>query len=252
MRIIFAYLLFFVGMSAFSNRASADQALPYDSGTDSLCFKNADPELATVGIPILGKLGVEQGVCQGIAGLTAAFLENAEFDHSRQSHYSPSEIHQIVRTLVDLHQSGVRHRFTISGYKNIKDFCEQNKVEMMRASILYNAKIAERDILPVALELFNLKKNNLRGIEDQRKLQTELKSIEYTLTHGRYPLMLYYKHVVMVTAFKEVVEASGDKSIFIDAYDSNHPDEIVTQAFSLENSGLPKVLNYMIWNLSSR
>ena len=59
--------------------ALALDARPFDFSVDTLCFENSDPDLAKAD-PILGKLGVKKGVCQGIAGLSAAFYEHVVFD----------------------------------------------------------------------------------------------------------------------------------------------------------------------------
>ena len=232
----------------FVLNASANTVLPYHPETDALCFKNADPELANAGVPILGKLGVEQGVCQGIAGVTAAFLENATFVPELPSTGNQQEVRTLIQKLVSLHQSGERSLTLITGSKNIKEFCGKNKKEVMRAAILYNAEIAADEILPLLPQLFTLKKKSLRGPGDQEQLLHELRSIETTLQNGRYPLMLYFKHVVMVTAFNEVFSSFG-REIHLTVYDSNHPDEIVTHVYPLEMNGLPMQSNYMVWNL---
>lgn len=234
------------GMNSF-----ADEALPYSPLTDALCFKNADPELSQAGVPILGSLGVKEGICQGIAGVTAAFLENAKFSPEIQTNDDAIEVRSQIQKLVSLHQHASRDTIAINGAKNIKEFCEQNKKEFMRASILYNAEIASREILPVLPELYTLKKTALRGTQDQLRLQAELQSIEATLKSGRYPLMLYFKHVVMVTQFKEAIDTNG-RTIKLSVYDSNHPDQIVDHVFSFDVTDLPSLSNYMVWDITPK
>jgi hypothetical protein len=236
---------------SFNLNADADVALPYSPLTDALCFKNADPELSQVGVPILGSLGVKQGICQGMAGVTAAFLENAQFEPEVQSTTSDAEVRSLIQKLVSLHQHVSREAVVINGSKNISDFCVKNKKEIMRASIFYNAEIATHEILPLLPEFYAVEKENLRGPQDQLRLQSELQSIEDTLKSGQYPQMLYFKHVVMVTEYKEVMSASG-REIHLSVYDSNHPEQIVEHVFSLEMTGLPNLANYMVWDITPR
>jgi hypothetical protein len=230
-----------------SSYVFADIQLPYQPKTDALCFENGDPDLAHVGIPILGSLGVKEGVCQGIAGVTAAFLENAQFEPSIE----PIETaDKIVHQLVENHRQGIRVKTIIPGSKNIREYCEKNKREFMRESILYNAEIATHQILQHVPLLFKLKKNVLRNRSDQNMLLAQLRTIEDTLSSGRYPLMLYYKHVVMVTAFSEKILETG-RVVELSVYDSNHPNEIVIHLFELDMDGLPTLSNYLVWNIGN-
>lgn len=230
----------------FSSYVHANIQLPFHPEADALCFRNADPDLAKVGIPILGKFGVNEGVCQGIAGVTAAFLENAQFEPSMQFLESSEKI---IHQLVESHRRGLRVKTIVPGSKNIREFCDKNKREFMREAILYNADLATRKILPHISLLFTLKKNHLRGPEDQSMLMNHLRSLEETLLNGRYPLMLYFKHVVMVTSFKEKISDSGERWIELETYDSNLPEAMVVHLFKLNLDGLPALANYMVWNI---
>jgi len=223
-------------------------SLPYQPATDALCFKNADPALADAGIPILGKLGAKQGVCQGMAEVTAAFLENAKFAPDLPSTESEQEANTLIARLLAFHRNHARGLVMINGSKNLKEFCEKNKKQLMRAAILENAEIAAEQILPLLPEFFTVKKGNLRGLADQEQLATALSQLEASLKVGQYPLMLYYKHVVMVTGMKELISDSA-REIQVTVYDSNRPDQVITHVFPLEMDGLPKLTNHLVWAL---
>ena len=240
---------FFALILISSTSVYANIELPYHPETDALCFKNGDPELAYAGVPILGELGVKQGICQGMAGVTAAVLENAEFEPAREAPNTGKAVHQLVQSFLENHRHDIQKRVVIGGFKNLREFCEKNKMEVMRAAILYNAEIATKKILPHLPTFLTLKKCPLRGVLDQEFLLTQLRSIEETLKQGHYPLMMYYSHVVMVTGFSETILDSGERLVEISTYDSNHPEVVVADVFLLGMDGLPDLGNFMVWKL---
>lgn len=239
--LLFASLLYvLVGMNAHAHE--------YHPDIDALCFQNSDPELSRVGVPILGSLGVKEGVCQGMAGVTAAFLENARFDASVPVVLSDEEVRGFIEQLVQRHQrgtSGANAMMVIPGARGLRDFCSQHRREFMRASILYNADIATHEILPLLPELYALKRGPLRNLNDQLRLRVELAAIATHLREGRYPLMLYFKHVVMVTGVRE-----HEGRVELSAYDSNHPDEVVKYFVEFDADGLPAISNFMFWDVT--
>lgn len=255
---LFAGLVFasFIGSAhAGSDRVLVDVSLPFDLSTDALCFKNGDPDLAKTGIPILGSLGVKKGVCQGIAGISAAFRENAEFFPNAPADSAASVARKMTRTL-RAKRVGSRERISFRGHSSLAALCRANRMAFLKKSVWLNTDIAVKDIVPIYGSFSRLKKTPLRNFRDpealRRQLAANLAEALSELREGRYPLLLYFSHVVLVRGYTDSVAADGSRRIELGIYDSNHPDALRTISLPISPDGLPSAENSMIWILTHR
>lgn len=226
--------------------------LPFDMTKDALCFKNGDPDLAKTGIPILGSLGVNKGVCQGMAGIAAAFRENVEFVPAADVDSAKSVARSLDRA-VAANRAGSRRKIEIRGYASLFDLCRANRMAFLKKAIWVNADIGVKDIFLAHYGAFQrLKKDPIGSKSDalslRRQLRDHLADAVAELREGKYPLLLYYSHVVLVRGYRDVAGASG-RRVDLEVYDSNHPEALRTISVAIAADGLPAGENPMYWVL---
>jgi len=221
--------------------------IPFDLETDSLCFLNFDPELATMGL--LGKLGAKKGICQGIAGTAAAFLENVEFDPSGEKPASERQARGLVRDAIRLHKRGCGDRVRIPGYSSLNELCRDHRRMFLKRSLYYNADIALHEILAVLPRFLIHKAKPVTKRPDRLRIHRALESIERDLEAGRAPLLMYYSHVVLVHALRYEASDGRVARAVLDVYDSNvdYPRRWTVEYGA---DGLPAPGNRMIWNVT--
>ena len=204
-----------LGILLFSQVASARD---FDFESDRLCFQNADPEMARAAPYPWGEFAVKTGACQGIAGLSAAFFENAEYLPQEKAPTSRADARGLIRRLIHAHQRGwgkTPEKIQIPGYANLRSFCEDFRSEFMRSSVLYNRSIATHEILKKLPEFLETK-GKISTPSEQLSLQKTLEGFEKRLARGEVPLLLYYHHVVLVYGLKH----RGTETV-LTVYDSN-------------------------------
>lgn len=233
-----------------NSRASDSIALPFDRDAGSLCFFNADPDLATQGPPILGPWGAKRGVCQGIAGTAAAFFEHAQFDPGAPR---PTErqAKELVEDAIRLHKGACGSmRIRVPGYWNLNEFCRDHRRLFLRAATWYNANIAMREILAVLGSFEAHKDHPLKSRKDRKRLEKTLISVENDLLRGRAPLLMYFSHVVMVYELHKERDSAGRlTAVVAKVYDSNVPDPAQLR-IHYDTDGLPSLSNSMLWNVT--
>jgi hypothetical protein len=249
--LLLGVLSFLTVPSAWTGTANlpADIVLPFDMGVDVLCFENMDPELAEVGIPVLGKLGARKGVCQGIAGIAAAFHENTVFDPALARPSNGRAVRKLLSDVVRLHKGGCQKKRIIPGYANLRELCSDYRREFLRKSIFYNANIAINEITRVLPDYLEKRDRTLRSVDDRIQLLDTISSIHADLSSGRAPLLMSYGHVVMVYGIGYDVGPSGITAVVFDAYDSNR-SQPARFTYSFDPDGLPSMSNSMIWNVT--
>jgi hypothetical protein len=227
----------------FAAAGAGEIRLPFAMGEDDLCFLNSDPDLGRVD-PVLGRLGVKEGVCQGIAAISGALLRNAEFRPG-----TPPDARAASRLLdraVASYLSGSETRVVIEGHANARELCRAHRDGFLRKSIYVNADLATREILLRVPELFRRKKSGVSSPSDRKLLLRRLHELRDELAGGRPALMLLWKHVVLVFAYRE-----EPGSTVLTAYDSNSEKE---REFEIEiaSDGLPAAGQPMVWDVTPR
>lgn len=235
-----------------ADRVLSETTLPFEMGKDALCFRNADPDLAKTGIPVLGSLGVKKGVCQGMAGIARAFRENVEF-LSKGDADSPAEVARLLDRAVRANRAGSREKIQVRGFGSLAALCAANRMAFLKKAVWLNSEIAVSDILPRYLA-FNRLKDRALGTQPnpealRRQLGIALTDARDALREGRYPLVLFYSHVVLAWAHSELQDAQGARRIELTVYDSNRPEGLRTLSYPLASDGLPTASNSMIWVL---
>lgn len=215
----------------------------FNMASDGLCFTNGTPELRRFGP--LGKLGDKKGICQGMSGIVSAFHENAQFA-PREAKLSPAKAAQVLANLRRLHSGDCNKRIKISGYANLQEFCGDHRDLLMKNAIQYNADIAVREISWKLTEFLYYKDSKITSDSERQKLHNNIQSMRKELGRGRWPLLLYYSHVVGVFS---AVERNGGVTFGI--YDSNYSHTIEIHV-PYDWDGLPMAGQKMLWDLSPR
>lgn len=225
--------------------ALALDARPFDFSADTLCFENSDPDLAKAD-PILGKLGVKKGVCQGIAGLSAAFYEHVVFDPTAPKELDGErKVESFIRDLRTRYRFGPSDsKVRVGGYADLKSFCADYRMVFLRQSARFNAEIAISDILPVYPSFLAHKSKSIKSSRDQDRLARFIRSVNKTLEEGRLPLILVYSHVVAVLSSQT---RTGATDLLV--YDSNHKAPR-TWTIALDPDGRPSLGNRMHWEIT--
>lgn len=227
MKILILIILSFINTAVFA----------FDYNQDVLCFKNADPEMAEAAPAPWGSFAVKTGACQGIAGISAAFFEHGEFNPSFSKPQNNAEVREIITRMI--HQDKV----VVPGYKNLKEFCADFKSEFLRAAVLYNRDIAVQEIAKYYPQL-SASKGVMKNLADQKHVLNVLVGFEKKLLEGKLPLLLYYKHVVLVYDFEKTADA-----VILTVYDSNFLQPRIMK-FDLNQAQLPELSNKMIWDIT--
>ncbi len=249
------YIIALLGFMTFTIQAQvvfkAGPSRAFTMAKDALCFKNATQVIEDYGPLGLGTLGKKEGICQGIAGVTAAFVENAVFSPSNKK-LSADENADLIERAIQLHSGGCKKRFTVPGYKNMQEFCSANLSEIVFQATMYNADIATYEIGTYNLTSFLFYQDNLLTSHGARVLlHNNILSLKERLEEGRAPLMLVYKHVTMVTGLRYKIENGKLSYIAIDHYDSNHPEKLSVHYILYGTDGLPKTgKNRMLWDIT--
>lgn len=221
-------------------------ARSFDITKDGLCFKNYDPALREFGI--LGTLGSKEGICQGMSGLVSAFYEHATFSPQKPK-LTTSETIEAIEELRRYHSGACKlsRKVEIKGYKNLNEFCQDHKKVFMTQAIDYNADIAIREISWKLDELFIIKDKKMVSRIERFRLHQQIESLRKKLALGRWPLMLYYKHVIGVNSISNQYKNGKLHSVTFKTYDSNYswPSRYLIE---YDIDGLPKAGNKMIWD----
>jgi hypothetical protein len=216
-------------------------AWSFSMNKDGLCFTNGTPELRRFGP--MGELGSKKGICQGMSGIVSAFHEHASFQPTKTK-MTYNEAMDAISELRRYHSGGckLKKKVQITGYSNLFDFCKAHKNLLMANAIDYNTDIAVREISWNLEEFLILQDAPIKTNLGRLNLHAKVESLREDLKQGRWPLLLYYSHVVAVHS----VTKTSDKVVF-EIYDSNYSTSIeYTVAYS--SDGLPKSGQKMIWN----
>lgn len=236
MKLILATL---ISISAFGSDFNFD--------VDGLCFKNGTEELREFGP--LGRLGDKKGVCQGMSGIVSGFHESAIFNPAIDQ-LSESEAFQAIEEVVEKHSSGCKGaRVIIGGYSNLQEFCRDFKKLFLSKSIKYNTDIALREIVPHYMEFQRVKKEPVTNVEGLKKIHEAVESIKKKLSEGRWPLMLYFSHVVSVHSVQEVVVDGKLQKVIFGIYDSNFATTIQYEVPYVGELPAPQK---MIWEITPK
>jgi hypothetical protein len=221
-------------------------ARSFDITQDGLCFKNYDPVFREFGI--LGTLARKEGICQGMTGLVSAFYEHATFS-PHQPKLTTSETIEAIEELRRYHSGACKlsRKVEIKGYKNLNEFCRDHKKVFMAQTIDYNADIAIREISWKLDELFIIKNKKMVSSIERFRLHQQIESLRKKLSLGRWPLMLYYKHVIGVYAISDQYKNGKLHSVILKTYDSNYSSPS-TYLIEYDLDGLPKAGYKMIWD----
>ncbi len=216
-------------------------AATFSMEKDGLCFRNADPGLRSFGP--MGVLGSKKGVCQGMSGIVSAFHEHAKFSPGK-SKMTYNEALAAMAELRRYHSGGcaLKKNVEITGYANLNEFCRAHKSLLMANAIDYNADIAVREISWNLDEFLILQDSPITSTLGRINLHASVESLRKRLGSGRWPLMLYYSHVVGVHS----VTTHKDKVVF-GLYDSNYGSSI-EYTVNYAKDGLPKSGQKMIWD----
>lgn len=232
-----AWVLLLLAMPALGEEIR----LPFSMGEDDLCFLNSDPDLARVD-PVLGRLGVKEGVCQGIAAISGALLRNVEFRAG--SRPTEAEGARLLSRAVSSYLANRTSRVVVEGYRNAREFCAAHRDAFLRKSIYANADIAAREILVRVPELFSRKKSGVETLADRKRLLGRMQELREELRSGRPALMLLWKHVVLIYGYRETPD-----EVVLSAYDSNSELEREFR-IALDSEGLPVSGQPMIWDIT--
>lgn len=240
MKNLLGLLFFILSTSAFAANFVMEK--------DGLCFKNSDPDLAKFGP--LGQLGVKKGVCQGMSGIVSAFHEHAKFSPGK----SKMTYNESIAALLELrryHSGGCKlsRKVEITGYANLNDFCKAQKGLFMAHAIDYNADIAVREISWYIDQFLILQDSKITSYLGRSNLHNHVESLRRRIGLGRWPLMLYYSHVVgVLSATNHYVNGKLDKVVF-GIYDSNYSSSIERVVHYFKD-GLPTAGQKMLWDVT--
>ena len=219
----------------------------FNFATDGLCFRNGTEELREFGP--LGRLGDEKGVCQGMSGIVSGFYEQTSFEPERQR-LSESEAFHALEDVVKMHSANCsRKKVVISGYSNLQEFCRDHKRLFLAKSISYNADIAVKEIAPLYLEFQSYKKKPVTTSVGRRKIHKAVEIIRKKLSQGRWPLMLYFSHVVSVVSIKDEFTHGKLSKVILGIYDSNY-EATLKYEIPYELDDLPGIGQKMIWEIT--
>ncbi|MCC7441473.1 MAG: hypothetical protein IT285_07560 [Bdellovibrionales bacterium] len=232
-------------------------AVPLNLDTDALCFYNHDPALEEFGP--LGMLGAARGVCQGMAGVSAAFALHATFVPNTSNSMGRREARELIQKVLDRHKGRCRlEPITIPGYANLAELCRDFESELMRASIGYNANIFLREVARRLPRFLALKAGPLRTREDREALLGVLRSAHTRLSKGELPLIMYYSHVVLARRMEYVGDGQGRiLKARLEVYDSNRAASNqgwMLHAYWIDipfsSDGLPSLSGRMYWDVT--
>ncbi len=215
---------------------------------DSLCFKNADPELRNYGP--MGVLGSKKGVCQGMSGIVSAFHEHAKFSPNKaKMTYNESMV--ALAELRRYHSGGCKlsRKVEITGYANLNEFCRAQKSLFMANAIDYNADIAVREISWSLDQFLILQDSAITSYLGRLNLHNSVESIRDRWGAGRLPLMLYYSHVVTVVSITNYYKAGVRTKITFGLYDSNYSTS-TEYTVHYGSDGMPKSGQKMLWDVT--
>jgi hypothetical protein len=234
--LILSLLLFFAEAKAFN----------FD--TDGLCFKNGSEELKKFGP--LGQLGHKKGICQGMSGVVSAFLEHATFKPGKNK-LGSTEAYWAVNDILRLHSGGCRtkKKIVISGHASLSDFCRAHKDLLMEKAIDYNADIAVREISWKMDQFLLFEDSPIQSHNSRLKLHKNVLSLKSRLNEGRYPLMLYYRHVVMIHSVRHLYTEGKLSKVVLGIYDSNYYRS-TEYVIDYSRDALPKSGQKMIWDIT--
>jgi hypothetical protein len=219
----------------------------FNFATDGLCFRNGTEELREFGP--LGRLGDEKGVCQGMSGIVSGFHEQANFQ-AASARLTESETFHALEDIVRRHSAGCsREKIVIRGYSNLQELCRDHKRIFLSKSIAYNADIAIKEIAPLYLEFQSFKAKPVNTSSGRKKIHRAIEAIRKKLALGRWPLMLYFSHVVSVVALKDEFTHGKLSKVTMEIYDSNYQASLKYEIpYDLDD--LPAMGQKMIWEIT--
>jgi hypothetical protein len=228
--------------------APAQDSIPFDPESDELCFRNHDPELADAGRPLLGWWGKETGVCQGMDGIMAAFLERARF-RPELPRAGASETEALLGRVLARHAAGCGSRVDVPGYASLKELCADHRKLFLAASIDYNASIGLREIAAQMIEFLWLRDSAV-GEGYRARLHEEIGKLRARLQQGRAPLLLIYRHTLLVLAVTAERDASG--TLLGERFLIKDPNrgELVERRVAYAPDGLPEAESAMLWDVT--
>lgn len=237
------FRILFCAALTVSAASGGEVAIPFEMSGDSLCFENKDERLRQYGP--LGRLGAKRGVCQGIAGISAAFFEQGVFDPSLPKP-TENEARALIDRFVHRHSGGCSVRETVPGFANLKDFCSAYPGVFLRKAIAYNTSIAAREIVPHLPLFYTIKREPIRTERQRRLLHETVESLRTKVREGKSPLVLVYSHVMNVVSV-----ADRGPEVAITYYDSNDLSGFRSLTVQYAADGLPALgANRMLWDIT--
>ncbi len=231
------FIVFLAWMLGASNSAfavSINTQLPFDIKKDALCFGNSG---FTGGSFPLQNIANGYGACQGMVGLSRAFKLYARFRCDGEK-LNRAQVLGKITQLRQIQRQNCSQTVDIPGYCSLKDLCYDHRGLLESQAIDVNAELAVRKILP---DLPYLLMGATR--ETPKRNVATLQTLLRELRKGRYPLMHYAYHVVMVTGLKIVKPVGSDGfEAVLTLYNPNYPDTVDERRFKL-NADMSETIN---------
>lgn len=211
----------------------------FQMGRDDLCFLNKDPDLAQFGF--WGRLGAQEGVCQGMAGLSKIYKENVIF---KPRNPKGANTLNKIKHLYNTYRSRPLNKVVINGYSGLNELCQDYRNTFLQQSIELNRSIAIQDILPIYADFNSLRDSPITSENQRHQLGNTVDRQIKILKKHIHPMILVYSHVMLVTD----ITYTGDGYLYT-YYDSNYRD--FRQWFVAYGPDQWPVLNQrMIWDIT--
>lgn len=222
--VLFFSLLLNLPAFAIAPGLLSNTILGFKVEADTLCFQNASPIIEELGPRPFGRVGSREGICQGMAGVSAAFFQHAQFEPTQTKRLTQREARRRVHQLIRLHKNNcpTNRKVKFPGYTNLKSFCKDYTNVLVDRATLYNFGLVMREVFK-DLPQFLIQKNiPITRRRHQRQLNRTLESIHQSIESGEPALLLYHSHVVMVYGFEVHKNSNGrPDSVNLLIYDSN-------------------------------
>lgn len=223
--------------------------LPFRIEHDNVSIRNAHDGYSFTGAFPFGVIGDQEGVCEGISGVTAAFLRHAVFRPAQSRAPSGVAQEQIDATLA-AYRTGCNLQVEIAGYRDLWELSTFEGSYLRTRIVDMNlANIKEQALAHLGSLFFERDPRRLKEI-----VQGTLPTLIDDLQNGRYPLILYRSHVVMAYGIDVRLSRDGRTMRYaIQYFDPNWRRitgamEVITDAGTGLVLQMPEV--GPIWNVS--
>ena len=208
-------LLLSIPCAAVEDELVSSVEVPFSLETDALCFINQPSTFVGKVWPPLQNIADKGGACQGLVGVTRAFLNNVELTCSGKKP-TEEELRRSAKKALSLHRYNCSERVPIEGYCSLREMCKDYLPWFQQQSVYENAFLTLRD---TAKHYIGLKSGltNYSPETDARAL-SEIKAL---LNSGKTAFILYPMHVVLVRGVTIVRLGNGTHRLTLSVYDPN-------------------------------